>query len=106
MAVQAEEGTRYWLSYDLGLRGNYESLYEWLDLQSAEECGESVATFRSRKTIEEIHDELLELIGEARKHRLYLIDSSGGAGKFILGSRKAAPWTGYAPKLIDSFLDS
>ena len=32
-----------WLSYDLGIGGDYESLYSWLDNHEAKECGDSVA---------------------------------------------------------------
>jgi hypothetical protein len=31
-----------WLSYDLGIRGDYKGLYEWLDNHEAKECGDSV----------------------------------------------------------------
>ena len=36
-------GKFIWLSYDLGIRGDYESLYSWLDDHEAKECGDSVA---------------------------------------------------------------
>lgn len=32
-----------WLSYDLGVNGDYEGLYSWLDGHGAKECGTSVA---------------------------------------------------------------
>ena len=32
-----------WLSYDLGLQGDYASLYQWLDAHGAKECGDSMA---------------------------------------------------------------
>jgi hypothetical protein len=98
---------RYWLSFDLGLRGNYEQLYEWLDRMDAKECGDSVATFLSEKTREEITEELSRLLtsddrgfnGLARpgrpRPRIYLINMKQG-GKFILGKRKIAPWAGYS----------
>ena len=35
-----------WLSYDLGIRGDYESLYAWLDQHNAKECGDSLAFFK------------------------------------------------------------
>jgi hypothetical protein len=41
--------TRYWLSFDLGLQGDYDSLYAWLDKQGAQECGDSVATFEVKE---------------------------------------------------------
>jgi hypothetical protein len=32
-----------WISFDLGIRGDYEGLYLWLDSHEAKECGESLA---------------------------------------------------------------
>lgn len=32
-----------WLSYDLGVQGDYEGLYRWLDNKKASECGDSLA---------------------------------------------------------------
>src|SRR5271168_3010947 len=90
------EDKRYWLSYDLGLRGDYDSLYEWLDAHSASECGDSLATFKSDRTGDELRDELTELLGETGKVRIYLI--SAGSGSFLIGKRKAAPWAGYSQK--------
>ncbi|MHB9292468.1 hypothetical protein Holit_01566 [Hollandina sp. SP2] len=37
--------TRVWLSYDLGIKGDYANLYIWLDEHKALECGDSIATF-------------------------------------------------------------
>lgn len=30
-----------WISYDLGVSGDYENLYAWLDDHGAKECGQS-----------------------------------------------------------------
>jgi hypothetical protein len=92
---------RYWLSFDLGLRGNYEGLYEWLDRLGAKECGDSVATFRSDKTREQLTAELTSLLGSEKKTRLYLISLARG-GKFVLGKRKAPPWAGYSPDPVEA----
>ena len=84
---------RYWLSYDLGIRGEYPALYEWLDELKAVECGDSVASFLSTKSLEEIKKELRDCVGKGA--RVYLVrlrpKPSGG---FILGGRKPAPWLG------------
>ena len=61
---------RYWLSFDLGLRGNYDALYEWLDAHDARECGENVATFRSTQTREQIAEQLSALLGPTAQARL------------------------------------
>ena len=49
---------RYWLSFDLGLQGQYDELYAWLDRLGARECGDAVATFRSDKSRDELTAEL------------------------------------------------
>ncbi|MDP8239853.1 MAG: hypothetical protein P9X24_12250 [Candidatus Hatepunaea meridiana] len=89
---------RYWLSYDLGLRGHYNELYEWLDNVNAKECGESVATFLSDMSPQEIEDELEEILNTGA--RIYLVwkpEIGSIKGKFILGKRKKKPpWFGYA----------
>ncbi len=87
---------RYWLSFDLGLRGSYELLYTWLDNMGAKECGDNVATFVTEKTREQINEELSGFLDE--KARIYIISKKKG-GRFILGKRKVAPWAGYAEAL-------
>jgi hypothetical protein len=89
---------RYWISYDLGLRGNYDQLYAWLDLNNARECGDSVATFVSIKTREQVAKELSKIVDLDRNPRIYIITMKHG-GKFIIGKRKPASWTGYAQVL-------
>jgi len=87
---------RYWLSFDLGLNGDYDLLYGWLDKQGALECGDSVATFNSEKGRDQLAKELKNLLGDKKNPRVYLISMRHG-GKFVLGRRKVrAPWTGYA----------
>ena len=34
-----------WLSFDLGVNGDYDGMYTWLDAYKAKECGDSMATF-------------------------------------------------------------
>lgn len=109
-----KRGTRYWLSFDLGLQGDYESLYAWLDSVNAKECGGNVATFVSKKTRDQIARELSTLLdplhmridpitGRRRtsQPRLYIISTQQG-GKFILGKRTLATWTGYAQVTLES----
>lgn len=88
----------YWLSYDLGIRGNYEELYNWLDAQDAKECGESVASFHSSLSPDEIRDELEQVVGkDARIYLIWRTDQGTTKGRFIVGKRKKkAPWFGYA----------
>src|SRR5271170_2437976 len=35
-----------WMAFDLGVRGDYESLYAWLDEHKALECGDGVAMLK------------------------------------------------------------
>ena len=35
---------RIWLSFDLGVSGDYERMYMWLDDKGTKECGDSVAS--------------------------------------------------------------
>ena len=86
---------RYWLSFDLGLRGNYEELYEWLDNVEAVECGEGTASFVTSKTRDLIIKELKKILD--KNARVYIISKykSKYVGKFVLGKRKKTPWAGY-----------
>ena len=94
-------GTRYWLSFDLGLQGDYEALYSWLDKQNAKECGSNVATFVSKKTRVEIMRDLVAILEEEKKPRIYIISMKEG-GKFICGKRVVPPWMGYAQVSLES----
>ncbi len=85
---------RYWLSFDLGLRGDYESLYTWLDSRGAKECGTNMATFRSESTRDQLTRELRKVVDLKRNPRLYIINMREG-GRWVAGKRTVAPWTGY-----------
>lgn len=96
------ESIRYWLSFDLGLRGNYGDLYVWLDKIGAQECGDNLATFTSKRNREQIEAELTQLVGHTG--RLYIISRRPDGpvtGKFMLGRRKPAPWLGYSQTAVD-----
>ena len=94
-------GTRYWLSFDLGLQGDYETLYSWLDKQRAKECAGNLATFVSRKTRDQIVRELSGILDQEKKPRIYIISPKLG-GKFIFGKRVVPPWMGYAQVSLES----
>ena len=93
---------RYWLSFDLGLRGNYEDLYAWLDSKSARECGDSIATFSVDLTPEQLKLQLDHLFNSNSRARIYLIHNREGRlhGEFIIGGRKRAPWSGFAEDIV------
>jgi len=91
-----------WLSYDLGIRGDYEGLYAWLDKQEALECGDSLACFWYRHAGElwsDLKDDLHGSVDiDPKKNRIYVIAKVNDrlTGKFVFGRRKNAPWIGTA----------
>jgi hypothetical protein len=95
-----------WLSYDLGVKGDYTSLYQWLDSNNAIECGDSVAylTYEWSKAdgglSDVIQNEISRNVKVKKFDRIYMIWKEDGniKGRFIFGYRKAPPWSGYAGK--------
>ena len=100
---------RIWLSYDLGLNGNYAGLYQFLDNIQAVEIGNSAASFmyetraqNDEELIDILKNELIEHIGNTKNARIYIIRAEkedgniiGVKGSFLLGKRKSNPWKGY-----------
>ena len=97
----------FWISYDLGIKGDYESLYTWLDNYGAKECGNSVALVklpikRSENPVLKLEKELQENVELRKEDRIYIVwrDVKNGKsltrGRFLFGNRKRAPWEGYA----------
>lgn len=100
---------RIWISYDLGIRGDYEGLYKWLDMHNAVETGNSCASFVMKFSSNDdsiVKKELLESLKEVdtKNARIYFIrksvldDKTGTRGGFLIGGRKSNPWEGYAGK--------
>lgn len=92
-----------WLSYDLGVRGDYEGLYAWLDAHEARECGDAVAVLKYEhkdSLLEELDKDLSKNVSFDKNSRIYVIfrdrTTEKNKGKFIVGKRRAATWTGYA----------
>ena len=100
---------RIWLSYDLGLRGDYQSLYRMLDNLGADEMGNSAATFMyEAQGIDDDECLLNSLKKEIEKYlvvdnntRIYVIRAikkDGNIekirGTFLYGNRKSNPWKG------------
>jgi len=90
-----------WISFDLGVSGDYEGIYAWLDGHAAKECGDSVALvqFESQgDLVTELREELKANVRLTSRSRVYAIYLGGGSkikGTWLVGSRKQAPWTGY-----------
>lgn len=101
----------FWLSYDLGLKGDYENLYQWLDKHQSKECGGALAVFKrdvSKNFVEDIKNDLVANVQFKNGDRVYLIwrDGNLNKGKFIVGGRKRPPWEGYAPAIENVQEDS
>ncbi|MCC6550056.1 MAG: hypothetical protein IT279_08310 [Ignavibacteriaceae bacterium] len=93
----------FWISYDLGLKGDYAGLYTWLDSVGAKECGDSIAFFTMEiagGSLDSIKKEIKDSVKLSKTDRIYLIFQEEGTnktkGKFLFGGRKRAPWEGYA----------
>jgi len=89
-----------WLSYDLGVQGDFEGLYAWLDDHQAKECGSSIA-FLKYQFDGDLKESLIEDISSAvslnKRSRLYVIFKDGDRmqGAYLQGRRKTAPWEGH-----------
>jgi hypothetical protein len=102
-----------WISYDLGVRGDYESLYAWLDAHDAKECGDSVAvftyTYEGSSLLATLTADLKSSVTIDKRSRIYVIcreqAERKSRGRFIFGNRRAAPWTGYAHSETESVDD-
>lgn len=102
-----------WMSYDLGIKGDYQGLYSWLDDHNAIECGNSIAYFQYEVNKEndillEIKNELETKVDFKPGDRIYIVrrETDNGEklirGKFIIGKRKSNPWEGYGSKTVDT----
>lgn len=99
-----------WMSYDLGVQGDYDHIYAWLDNHGALECGDSMAYFEyeiphkmnDSEFLDTIKSDLEKTISFNPGNRVYVIrydpEENKYYGKFIIGRRKASPWEGYGDK--------
>jgi hypothetical protein len=101
--ARSNEETAVWLSYDLGIGGDYENLYAWLDENGAEECGDNVALLRVRgveDVAEHLRSSIERRVGADKRLRVYVVfrDPASGRNKgvFLFGRRRQPPWTGFA----------
>ena len=92
-----------WISYDLGVRGDYEGIYTWLDQYDAIECGDSIALLKYEFTgelIETLKKDIKDWVEISKKTRIYVIwrdnKTKKMKGRFVFGTRKSPPWSGYA----------
>ena len=101
-----------WISFDLGVGGDYEGMYAWLDDHSAEECGDSVALVKnyeySKDFVAELREDIktdVKLTSRARIYAFYGGDDGNVKGTWLVGRRKKAPWTGYGSLEEESSTD-
>jgi hypothetical protein len=90
------------MSFDLGVQGDYQGLYTWLDSHGAKECGDSTAYLfyeHSGELVRNITDDLRSSVAiDPKKSRVYIVKTVAGKteGKFIFGGRRRPPWEGFA----------
>lgn len=96
--------TVVWMSYDLGVKGDYQGLYAWLDDHNAIECGNSVAFFHyeyKKDFLSELKKDLNKNIEFDIRDRIYIVRTDSDKktrGIFLIGKRKSNPWIGYGAK--------
>jgi len=98
------ERNAIWLSFDLGIQGDYEGLYSWLDSNGARECGDNLAFlnyFHKGNLLSDLRKALGQNVKTDKRSRIYAIyldpSTKKMKGKFLFGKRKTAPWAGYSP---------
>jgi hypothetical protein len=92
-----------WLSFDLGIRGDYEGIFAFLDAHGAKECGDSLGAFTyefKNDLVADLTKDLKKTITFDKRSRVYVIyagDDGKIKGRFLLGRRRSPPWAGRAP---------
>ena len=106
-----------WLSYDLGIQGDYRHMYAWLDNHDAIECGDGFAYVKYHLSqevddstfLDMIKDDLMKSVSFMPGDRVYVVryskEKQTYLGRFIIGNRKAAPWVGYGDNKGDETED-
>ena len=90
-----------WLSFDLGIRGDYEGMYSFLDNHEAMECGDNMAALQFEWSggdmVKSLQKSLKESVKTEKRSRIYVVfkDGTKVKGKFVVGKRKSSPWKGY-----------
>ena len=91
-----------WISYDLGIGGDYDGLYRWLANHEAVECGDGLAFFNYKHTtggdvLDELKADIESHVMINNKTRIYCIRKVADKlkGTFLFGARKGNPWEGY-----------
>jgi hypothetical protein len=90
-----------WLSFDLGVNGDYQGMYRWMDAHKAKECGDNIACLEYEHQgdlLADIKADIESAVTIDQKSRVYIIrlNQAKVTGKFIIGNRRNAPWAGFA----------
>jgi hypothetical protein len=85
-----------WVSFDLGVKGDYEGMYAWLDAHGAKECADSVACFWYDHASKDLLQDMKEDLSKSVELDNYRDVRGEMKGSFILGRRRNAPWVGVA----------
>jgi hypothetical protein len=89
-----------WISFDLGVSGDYEGLLAWFASHDAQECGDSLAFISyapKANLVDELGKEIKKAVEVNKRSRIYVIcraEDSKVKGTFLFGNRRQAPWTG------------
>lgn len=92
-----------WISYDLGVSGDYEGIYAWLDDHDAQECGSSVAFVKhydhgNEDLMDALKKDIHDAVNLDKRSRIYVIrrtEMGKQKGSYLIGRRKGSPWEGY-----------
>jgi hypothetical protein len=92
-----------WLSYALGVNGDYEGMYAWLDNQGAKECGSGVTYLQfthEGDLLASLKSEIEGAVALDKRSRIYVIYKKDEkiSGRYLIGHRKGAPWQGFGDK--------
>ncbi len=101
-----------WIFFDLGIKGDYEGMYAWLDNRRARACGENLAFLRfapEGNLFEKLKTDISTHVELASKNSIYVIfkDEAGNVvGKFLFGTHIRPPWTGYGAGVDEDPVDA
>ena len=89
--------------YDLGVNGDHEGMYAWMDNQGAKECGSSVAYFQfthegALPAALKKRDRGRRGLEQAVKDIRHLQKDEKISGRYLIGHRKGAPWQGFGDR--------
>jgi len=92
-----------WLSYDLGVNGDYEGMYAWLDDHGAKECGATAAYLQfiyDGDLPGSLKSDIERVVALNKRSRIYVIcrKDEKMAGRYLIGHRKGTPWEGFGNK--------